>query len=239
MEISPQEFGSKSVLERIAFLGKSGGFWAILISIGAFSASVASISAEYISRIQLQQEAKAQEETRVFVMRQLAEQSQLLQVTVDDLANSVSQVSDAQLRQNLLEKVLRVQKQTSAIVTTVYQNAGKLRYSQRMSSVGLMELASRPVSALVSVALADQPPATQPAAIAPPSNPRFTQEDARLYVMLSVFIVLGVTFIVSVIAIFKATNPDVLKFAFDTVKTLMGFFIGVATAFLGLPAAPH
>lgn len=66
-----------------------------------------------------------------------------------------------------------------------------------------------------------------------------TQETARLYVMLSVFIVLGVTFIVSVVAIFRATNEDVLKFAFDTVKTLMGFFIGVATAFLGLPAAPH
>ncbi len=57
--------------------------------------------------------------------------------------------------------------------------------------------------------------------------------------MIAVFFVLGVVFIASLIAIFVTTNPDVLKFAFDTIKTLMGFFIGVATAFLGIPTTPR
>ena len=48
-----------------------------------------------------------------------------------------------------------------------------------------------------------------------------------------VFAVLGLTFIISIVAIFKTTNADVLKFAFDTVKTLLGFFIGVATTLIG------
>jgi hypothetical protein len=44
---------------------------------------------------------------------------------------------------------------------------------------------------------------------------------------------LGITFIISVAAIFKTTNAEVLKFAFDTTKTLLGFFIGVATTLIG------
>jgi hypothetical protein len=51
--------------------------------------------------------------------------------------------------------------------------------------------------------------------------------------MVLVFCVLGATFIISIVAIFRTTNPEVLKFAFDTVKTLLGFFIGVATTLVG------
>jgi hypothetical protein len=51
--------------------------------------------------------------------------------------------------------------------------------------------------------------------------------------MLIVFVTLGLTFIISIVSIFRSTYPEVLKFAFDTVKTLLGFFIGVATALMG------
>ena len=73
------------------------------------------------------------------------------------------------------------------------------------------------------------PPAVQPAAqqVTPPAA------QMRMWIMVLVFIVLGITFIISVAAIFKTTNTEVLKFAFDTAKTLLGFFIGVATTLIG------
>jgi hypothetical protein len=69
---------------------------------------------------------------------------------------------------------------------------------------------------------------------APPPISRFT-DDAKLYIMLFVFVILGLVFVGSIIVIFATKDQEVLKFAFDTIRTLMGFFIGVATAFLGLP----
>jgi hypothetical protein len=68
---------------------------------------------------------------------------------------------------------------------------------------------------------------------------RITQDDAKLYIMIFVFVILGITFIAAVIAIFFTQNPEILKFSFDTIKTLMGFFIGVGTAFLGIPTPPR
>jgi cytochrome c biogenesis protein CcdA len=66
-----------------------------------------------------------------------------------------------------------------------------------------------------------------------------THEEARLYIMISVFIVLGITFAGAILAVFITTNREILKWAIDTIKTLMGFFIGVATAFVGIPVAPR
>jgi hypothetical protein len=63
--------------------------------------------------------------------------------------------------------------------------------------------------------------------------PRKLSEELRIWIMLIIFLTLALTFLVSIISIFKSTNPDVLKFAFDTVKTLLGFFIGVATTLIG------
>jgi hypothetical protein len=62
-------------------------------------------------------------------------------------------------------------------------------------------------------------------------QPRRITDEMRMWIMVLVFVVLGITFIISVAAIFNTTNAEVLKFAFDTVKTLLGFFIGVATGF--------
>jgi hypothetical protein len=66
-----------------------------------------------------------------------------------------------------------------------------------------------------------------------PLPQRRVSDETRTWIMLIVFVTLGLTFILSIAAIFKSTNPDVLKFAIDTVKTLLGFFIGVATTLLG------
>jgi hypothetical protein len=45
--------------------------------------------------------------------------------------------------------------------------------------------------------------------------------------------VLAIVLIISIVAIFLTKDAEVLRFAFDTVKTLMGFFIGVATTLIG------
>lgn len=66
---------------------------------------------------------------------------------------------------------------------------------------------------------------------------KFTIEDARPYGMLIVLIALGLTFCGAIVTILFATDQEKLKFAFDIVKTLLGFFTGVATSFFG--GAPH
>ena len=55
----------------------------------------------------------------------------------------------------------------------------------------------------------------------------------KLYIMFGIFGALALTFLVAVIAIFTSSNPAAISFATDTMKTLLGFFIGVATAFMG------
>jgi len=53
--------------------------------------------------------------------------------------------------------------------------------------------------------------------------------------MLMILALLFLTFGGCVAAILISKNRTVVRWAFDTVKTLLGFFIGVATTFLGAP----
>jgi hypothetical protein len=78
-----------------------------------------------------------------------------------------------------------------------------------------------------------QPSAPAPGATPPtlPSDRALTPE-AKRWLLGGVLGILGIVFIVSVSSIFMTKDADVLRFAFDTVKTLMGFFIGVATSLI-------
>lgn len=67
---------------------------------------------------------------------------------------------------------------------------------------------------------------SQPAAATLPSA-------AKQWLLGGVLGVLAVVFVGSVVTIFMTKEAEVLRFAFDTVKTLMGFFIGVATTLMG------
>jgi hypothetical protein len=67
---------------------------------------------------------------------------------------------------------------------------------------------------------------SQPAAATLPSG-------AKQWLLGGVLGVLAIVFIGSVVTIFMTKDAEVLRFAFDTVKTLMGFFIGVATTLMG------
>jgi hypothetical protein len=57
--------------------------------------------------------------------------------------------------------------------------------------------------------------------------------DAKRWLLVGVMSVLAGAFLFSILAIFRTKDPQVLQFSFDTVKTLMGFFIGVATTLIG------
>jgi hypothetical protein len=71
---------------------------------------------------------------------------------------------------------------------------------------------------------------------APAAEPPATQLAwMKLYIVAGMFVVLGIVFIVAVVAIFTASKPATLSFATDIVKTMLGFFIGVITAFMGGP----
>jgi hypothetical protein len=67
----------------------------------------------------------------------------------------------------------------------------------------------------------------------PPSPARLAW--IKLYIVAGMFVVLGIVFVVAVFAIFLARRPAAVAFATDTVKTMLGFFIGVITAFMGAP----
>jgi len=67
---------------------------------------------------------------------------------------------------------------------------------------------------------------SQPAAATLPSS-------AKQWLLGGVLGVLAIVFFGSVVTIFMTKEAEVLRFAFDTVKTLMGFFIGVATTLMG------
>lgn len=66
---------------------------------------------------------------------------------------------------------------------------------------------------------------------------KLAPDDVKMYIVLIIYCILGLTFVASVIAVFRTANQTALNFAIDTIKTLLGFFIGVATAFMGLPVA--
>jgi len=56
--------------------------------------------------------------------------------------------------------------------------------------------------------------------------------DILTVVMAGVFLLLGVIYIMSIVIIFFLKKPNRVETAIDIVKTLTGFFIGVATSFI-------
>ena len=57
--------------------------------------------------------------------------------------------------------------------------------------------------------------------------------DMKPYVMVGIFAVLAVVLVVSVGVQLFGKDPDKVKGAGDIVKTCIGFFIGVATSYIG------
>ena len=62
----------------------------------------------------------------------------------------------------------------------------------------------------------------------------YSESDIRAIVIVSIFGCMGVFFFVSTGALLFSKNAKVVAFAMDSVKTLLGFFIGVAMTFMGV-----
>jgi hypothetical protein len=63
---------------------------------------------------------------------------------------------------------------------------------------------------------------------------KLTPDDVRLYGIILILIVLGIAFLLCIGIILFSDHTRRLTFAIDTVKVLMGFFVGVATSFFGV-----
>lgn len=111
------------------------------------------------------------------------------------------------------------------LMATIAEARGYAREQRR-----LLTAAAAPAEAeemVVLAALAQSAPAIEP--------PAAQLAWMKLYIVAGMFVVLGIVFIVAVVAIFTASKPATLSFATDIVKTMLGFFIGVITAFMGGP----
>jgi hypothetical protein len=62
----------------------------------------------------------------------------------------------------------------------------------------------------------------------------YSESEIRGIVIISIFACMGVFFFLSTGALLFSKNAKVVAFAMDSVKTLLGFFIGVAMSFLGV-----
>lgn len=60
------------------------------------------------------------------------------------------------------------------------------------------------------------------------------KENVRLMVVIGIFSTLAVFFFVCLGALLFSTNTAVITFAADSVKSLLGFFIGVGMSFMGV-----
>src|SRR6266404_1175630 len=62
----------------------------------------------------------------------------------------------------------------------------------------------------------------------------YSENEIRGIVIISIFSCMGVFFFVSTGALLFSKNAKVVAFSMDSVKTLLGFFIGVAMSFMGV-----
>jgi hypothetical protein len=62
----------------------------------------------------------------------------------------------------------------------------------------------------------------------------YDQNKVRILVVIAIFCTLAIFFFVSVGALLFSKNASVVAFAMDSVKSLLGFFIGVGMSFMGL-----
>jgi hypothetical protein len=62
----------------------------------------------------------------------------------------------------------------------------------------------------------------------------YSENEIRGIVIISIFSCMGIFFFLSTGALLFSTNAKVVAFSMDSVKTLLGFFIGVAMSFMGL-----
>jgi hypothetical protein len=62
----------------------------------------------------------------------------------------------------------------------------------------------------------------------------YSESDIRGIVIVSIFVCVGLFLFLSTGALLFSTNAKVVAFAMDSVKHLLGFFIGVAMSFMGV-----
>lgn len=222
-----EEISKLSAIERFKLLFGSFGASFLLFALLALSSIPASLFMYY----KLNTERASLDRNAAVLQNDIAKAAQVTLTSLDsvdqtsrDLLSKLSSPDKSLNRDELLHDVLAIQSQLS-------EARGSLFYI--LNSLRKFSQSQEPTFSLITSARADALPTPTPTPTSAVSPPRRVSDEMRTWIMCLVFVVLGITFIISIVAIFKTTNADVLKFAFDTVKTLLGFFIGVATTLIG------
>jgi hypothetical protein len=211
MNRDAEDLAKLSSLGRVKLLlTGSRGRWFLLMIAGA----LASLIFSFLS-LDAQHNARRSEEL-AHSLQQLTEH------TLQPVADSVLEMSSAAEELKRQVAALPASQQKADIQKLVDVLSRRIIFLQAYTR-NLSERDKRSDWSIFSRAYADTPASTH-----------FTVEDARPWAFLVILIALAVTFIGSIGLIFFAKDAEVLKFAFDTVKTLLGFFIGVATTFMGV-----
>jgi len=229
MRFEPEEFSKLSAATRLWTLTRSGLLAFLIVALVSFG-----VSAYYwFSFVDREQAFALELKLATEMVYQARERINSIQTRVNDRLDNIEKIANtpvvdpqAIVAQARLAKedLLLLQRVSAEFLEVVLW-----RIQRRTDNMLRLRDASSAFSkfSMTSTAHAQ-------ATVSPESRRTTVVPDwARLWVMMAVFVVLGITFLGSVAAIFFVTNTEVLKFAFDTVKTLLGFFIGVATTLIG------
>lgn len=211
--IEPKDFTKQSVTERFYTLIRNGQILILFLVLVVGAAT----SMSYYQSLQTEQErlyAKAKE------FNYLQERIKSLQELNNKMEETVSTVN--QLHARLSSRDDYVKSGMTILQYSIEEMRNRLKYlSQEIEQQNPYVKRSSGLSIITS-AYADTSTET-----------RTLSPVAKRWVLGLVLLSLATAFIVSIVAIFKTANPAVLQFAFDTVKSLLGFFIGVATTLMG------
>lgn len=144
----------------------------------------------------------------IAIGQRLSEQGLKIGLASDEIRKAAQTLPPGEAQTHILEQQRIIEEEAVALKA----------YGEAMA-----EKDKRSAIDLFTPAYADNPPST-----------KLTPDDVRLYGIVTILMTLGVAFILCIGIILFSDHARRLTFAIDTVKVLMGFFVGVATSFFGV-----
>lgn len=205
---------ARSFTERLAFLASNKQLTLLVVTTVFFVFTFIPATV-LVDKLKGTKEQLQQTERLERVLDELRVNSSVLVQTLEGMEDTLGQLADDPSKKAAL-----------AQLSIAKKLAGNLR---SLSSVGWRESSAIDWPSLISVAYADDAQASVQS-----DGEKLSIATAKLYIVGFVFMVLGITFVGAIVAVFTTANTAVLSFAIDTIKTLLGFFIGVGTTFMGV-----
>lgn len=221
---------SHSLFDRIIYLFGGVRFFALLLAV---TGMLVGASASLISILQITKNSSS-----IF--------ARSAPVSQDRLANIKFQASQVSSDAERLKELIGVVRRATATPSTLNDNLEDVRQSlaEIDDIIGHLKGTSNAISLLASETrsgfniefIGSANAQTLSGGTAPPA-PMVTIDALRPIVMLFVIVTITVFFGVCIWLFCKSPDPERLKFADNMIRTIIGFYIGIVTGLLGLPAA--